>query len=92
MGGIHLAHSPYHGAAVMSPIALSDTQLDIIMAAAKPLSPSDRDVFLRRVAAALASEPLLGDGLVARTCRQVFSEHWVAPELDPRVGVGKHGR
>jgi len=76
----------------MSPIALSDTQLDIIMAAAKPLSPSDRDVFLRRVAAALASEPLLGDGLVARTCRQVFSEHWVAPELDPRVGVGKHGR
>jgi hypothetical protein len=43
----------------------------IDMAAARPLSPADRDAFLRHVATVLATQPTLGDGIVARVCREV---------------------
>jgi hypothetical protein len=43
----------------------------IDMAAARPLNPADRDDFLRHVATVLASQPTLGDGIVARVCREV---------------------
>src|SRR5262249_3496681 len=43
----------------------------INMAAGRPLSPADRDAFLRHVATVLATQPTLGDGIVARVCREV---------------------
>ena len=52
------------------------------MALARPLSPADRESFLEHVASALAAQPVLGDGVVARTCREIFKQHWKAPELD----------
>jgi len=64
------------------PLALSDSELTHIMAACRPLSPADRDAFLQHIAAALAALPMLGDGVVARTVREVFKQHWKAPELD----------
>jgi hypothetical protein len=73
-----------------SPLALSDSEITTIMAACRPLSPSDRDAFLQHVASALAGQPVLGDGVVARVCREIFREHWKAPELDVRGG--KHAR
>jgi hypothetical protein len=72
------------------PLALDDSQITTIMSFARPLSPDDRDVFLQRVANVLAGQPVLGDGIVARVCREIFKEHWKAPELDVRPG--KHGR
>jgi hypothetical protein len=75
------------------PIALTDSEITTIMAAAKPLSTADRDAFLQHVAAALASQPVLGDGVVSRICREVFKQHWRAPELDVRPrGGGEHAR
>jgi hypothetical protein len=37
---------------------------------------------MRRVAAVLADKPTLGDGLVARICREVQARYWRAPESD----------
>jgi hypothetical protein len=41
----------------MAPIALTDYQLQLVKSAAKSLSVSDRDDFLRGVASHLGSEP-----------------------------------
>lgn len=64
------------------PLALSDSELTHIMAAARPLSPADRDAFLQHIAAALAALPMLGEGAVARTVREIFKQHWQPPELN----------
>jgi hypothetical protein len=52
-------------------LALTDAQLDAIHRAAWPLSPADRGAFLEAVAAALAQERTLGDGVVYRVAMQV---------------------
>jgi hypothetical protein len=52
------------------PIALSDSQLDIVMHAAQPLAPTDRAAFLVMVAAKLRGVDVIGDGLVSRVCRR----------------------
>jgi hypothetical protein len=76
-----------------SPLALTDSEIAHIMSAARPLSPADRQSFLEHVASVLAGQPVLGDGVVARVCREVFSQHWRAPELDERPPIGgKYGR
>ena len=74
------------------PLALHDSQIATIMAACRPLSTADRESFLHHVAAVLATQPELGDGVVARVCKQVFREHWKPPELDTRPHGGKYGR
>jgi len=73
----------------MSPIRLSDSELDCVMNAARVLPVSDRDPFLRAIAEALAGH-VLGEGLVARTVAEVQKRFWRAPELDERPG--KYGR
>ena len=65
------------------PLALSDSELDIVTRAAAPLAVGDRDGFLREVAAALAALPERGDGTVYRVCREVQRKHWDAPDLSP---------
>jgi hypothetical protein len=74
------------------PLALSDSEITTIMAAARPLSPADRDAFLEHVAAALAALPMRGDGVVARTVREVFKQHWKAPEIERKPYGGKYAR
>jgi hypothetical protein len=58
-------------------LCLSDSEITTIMAMARPLPPDARGAFLERVAARLAGQ-VLGDGLVARTCRELQREY-----LDP---------
>ena len=65
-----------------TPIALSDSELDIIMHAAAPLQPQDRDGFLQAVAKRLAEMPeQRGDGVVYQIVREVQRKHW-----DPPIG------
>jgi hypothetical protein len=72
---------------MLVPIALTDSELDIVFAAARPLQVADRDPFLRDVAERLAALPERGDGLVFQICREVQRDHW-----DPPVGIeGKYG-
>jgi hypothetical protein len=69
----------------MTPLKLTDTELDIVFAAARPLAVQDRDAFLRAVAERLSSLPHLGDGLVFQICREVQRE-W--PPSQSRILIG----
>ena len=68
------------------PLALTDSQIDIVMNAAAPLLPQDRSRFLEDVGAALAAVSDLGDGIVARTCREIQRRHFRAPDLSHNHG------
>jgi hypothetical protein len=72
------------------PLALSDSEIAHIMAAARPLSPGDREAFLCQVAAVLELQPMLGPGIVSRVCRELQARYWRASEVDERPG--KYGR
>ena len=63
------------------PLALTDSEIATVMSAAAVLAVADRDDFLRAVATALATLPAVGDGIVARVCREMQSRYWRAPEL-----------
>jgi hypothetical protein len=73
----------------MKPLALTDDQLTAIYQAAGPIPPDLRGAFLESVASKLAGEAVVGDGSVARACREAQREFWKAPDLSgTRVGVG----
>jgi hypothetical protein len=65
----------------MKPLALSDAQLAVIVAAAKPLHVCDRTPFLEAVAARLNGVEI-GDGVVARVVRETQRAFFRAPVLD----------
>jgi hypothetical protein len=54
--------------------------LTAVFRAAEPLLPADRSLFLIDVAAALDGQEL-GDGLVARVCRDVQRRYFDPPDL-----------
>jgi hypothetical protein len=63
------------------PIALTDAELDIVFAAARPLELAARDSFLKAIADRLATIPERGDGIVHRIAAEVQRDFW-----DPPVG------
>jgi hypothetical protein len=69
-------------AARMSPLRLTDSEMDIVMAAARPLAVADRDGFLQAVAERLATIPERGDGIVYQIVRDVQRRHWDPPIHD----------
>jgi hypothetical protein len=62
----------------MPPLALTDEQLSAVYAAAEPLVPADRSLFLQDVAAELDGKEL-GDG---RVVREVQRRYFHPPTLD----------
>jgi hypothetical protein len=67
-----------------TPVSLSDSELQAVMDACRPLPLHARDQFLRQVAEAIVALPERGDGSVARAIRSVWREHFDAPDL--RIG------
>jgi len=63
------------------PISLTDSELQAVMDAAKPLQPRDRDRFLRAVAQAIAALPEVGPGSVHRAINATFRMHFDPPDL-----------
>ena len=55
----------------MSPLKLTDDELDAVLATARPLDVGDRDAFLQAVGAALQSEGKIGPGVVRRVCAEL---------------------
>jgi len=53
------------------PIALSDQQMNAVLAAAHPLAPHRRSAFLAHVARELTQLPEIGDGAVHRVVMAV---------------------
>jgi hypothetical protein len=63
-------------------LRLTDSELDIVFAAARPLAVRDRDPFLKEVAERLAAMPERGDGAVYRVTREVQRKHFDPPLND----------
>jgi hypothetical protein len=76
----------------MKPVALTDSQLDIVFRLAAPLLAADRPAFLEDVARSLGGLAEIGDGAVARTCAEVQKRYWRAPELEPRRMLSRWDR
>ena len=72
-----------------TPIALSDAQMDAILAASHSLPPDRRSGFLQDVAREISRHPILGDGLLHRVIMEVQRRHLDAP-LETRTGTGKY--
>jgi hypothetical protein len=70
----------------MLPLALSDDQLDTVMRGAEPLPLQDRHKYLQRVAELLYQQGEIGDGAVARVCREAQRAFF-----DPPTNTGQHG-
>jgi hypothetical protein len=67
----------------VKPTALTDAQLAMITAAAKPLHHRDRAPFLEAVAARLRAVDEIGDGVVSRIVRELQRSFLPrAPQLD----------
>ena len=60
-------------------LSLTDDQLSTVFNAAEPLLPADRSRFLEDVATAHAAIPELGDGSIARTCREIQRRYFHPP-------------
>jgi hypothetical protein len=65
----------------MPPVRLSDSELDAVMAAARPLPVERRDAFLQAVASALQGCREVGPGVVYRVAAQVQREFFDPPDL-----------
>lgn len=71
----------------MTPIRLTDCEMDALMAAAHPLPPDRRGPFLEAAAAALAGAGAeLGPGLTHRIVAQIQRQFWDAPILPAHGG------
>jgi hypothetical protein len=64
-----------------TPVYLSDSELEAVMNACRPLAPHAHDRFLRQVAEAICTLPERGDGAIHRAIRSVWREHFDAPDL-----------
>ena len=71
-------------------ISLSDSELQIVMEAARPIPARDRDQFLRDCAAELAKYPEIGPGVVGRVCSKLQRAYLNGPR-DLRGVGGKYG-
>jgi len=75
----------------MPPISLTDAELDVVLAAASPLQPQDRDAFLRQVADNLSAttEPI-GPGTIYRAVLLAQRQHFHPPDLARSNDVSKY--
>jgi len=77
----------------MPPLALTDAELDAVMAAARPLPVEVRDPFLRAVTHELQGCREIGPGIVHQVCREqqriFMNSAW--PDLSRATGgAGKY--
>jgi len=65
----------------MSPISLSDSELEAVMAAARQLQRHQRDGFLQHIAQIIGAMPERGDGAIHRAIASIWRQHFDAPNL-----------
>jgi hypothetical protein len=64
----------------VTPIKLSDSELDSVLAAARPIAIERRDAFLQQVAAELQGREV-GPGIVHRICAEQQRQFFDPPNL-----------
>jgi hypothetical protein len=70
------------------PLRLSDSELDAVFAAARPLAVERRDAFLQEIASLLHGCVEVGPGTVHRAIEQAQRRHFDPPDLG-RVPAAK---
>jgi hypothetical protein len=63
-----------------TPLALTDDQMSAVLRAAEPLLPGDRTPFLEALAQALATQRVLGDGLIHRVIADTQRRFFEPPD------------
>ena len=71
------------------PAELTENQLYTILRAMRPLPIADQDRFYDDVVDALAGLEI-GDGVVARICREVQRKYWDPPDTRLTIGPTPH--
>jgi hypothetical protein len=71
-----------------TPIRLTDSQLDVVIAAAEMLRVVDRDPFFREVAERLRGHEI-GDGLLHRVIAKAQRHYLEPPQFDRRAQQSK---
>jgi hypothetical protein len=71
------------------PLALNDSELQIVLTAVKPIHPRNRDQFLRDCAVERAKYEVLGSGIIGRVVAKIQRQH-LAPRTSHNVG-SKYG-
>jgi len=68
-------------------LKLTDSELDAVFSAARPLDPDLRDPFPQAVANALMADcsSEIGPGTVARVCREMQRQFFDPPDFDRAV-------
>jgi hypothetical protein len=66
----------------VAPIALSDVELQAVLAAARPLARHQRDAFLQAVADELARSGQVGPGVVFKVCAAVQRRFLAPSDMD----------
>jgi hypothetical protein len=75
----------------MPPIRLSDSELEAVLTAARPLAVEHRDAFLQQVASSLQSCRELGPGAVYRAILEAQRAHFDPPDFSHgNAGAGKY--
>jgi hypothetical protein len=74
----------------MPPVKLSDSELDAVVAAARPLPIDLRDRFLHAVAHELSGRAVVGPGVVHRVCRELQRQFFAPPDLSRSNDVSKY--
>jgi hypothetical protein len=70
-------------------LSLSDRELEIVMAQARPLAPAARSEFLAAIALRVAGRGEVGEGLLSRICRELLPRYFEPPDT---AAVARWGR
>jgi hypothetical protein len=70
----------------MPPIKLTDSELDAVLAAARPIAVDRRDAFLQEVANQLANCAEIGPGTVHRAIAATQRRFYDVPDLSRSTG------
>jgi hypothetical protein len=63
------------------PLALTDSEMQIVLSIGSPIDPSARSAYLEDVAKELNGLVEIGDGAIARIAREVQRRYWTPPDL-----------
>jgi len=74
------------------PLHLSDSELDAVMAAARPLRVDVRDAFLQAVASTLANCTEVGPGMLYRILAETQRRFFDPPDLSRGAGFARSRR
>jgi hypothetical protein len=76
----------------MQPLKLTDSEMDALLNAARPIDPNRRDEFLQACAAALSDLNERGPGATYRVIRETQRRYFDPPDLtNPVIRHGGNG-